>query len=133
MKKYIAFIISIIICNGCTETKLKKNIQQQEVVLKSSLESNKAKVQTVITDTNSELKRLERCKRELDLLQRVNFRVYNKNKLEFEKVMLGADIYSGVRSEVDSFTQETVDSYYRYKADKVCADISNDLLTSLIQ
>ncbi|EUD08994.1 hypothetical protein [Providencia alcalifaciens] len=133
MKKYIAFIISIIICNGCTGTKLKKNIQQQEVVLKSSLESNKARVQTVITDTDSELKRLERCKRELDLLQRVNFRVYNKNKLEFEKVMLGADIYSGVRSEVDSFTQGTVDSYYRYKADKVCADISNDLLTSLIQ
>lgn len=45
--------------------------------------------------------------------------------------MQGADIYSGVRSDVSESTQNAVDAYYRYRVDKMCADISNDVLQRL--
>lgn len=46
-------------------------------------------------------------------------------------MMQGADIYSGVRSDVRASTQDAVDAYYRYRVDKMCADISKDVLDRL--
>ncbi|ELO4939530.1 hypothetical protein QUQ76_004891, partial [Escherichia coli] len=54
-----------------------------------------------------------------------------REKAEFDRVMQGADIYSGVRSDIRESTQNAVDAYYRYRVDKMCADISKNVLDSL--
>lgn len=45
--------------------------------------------------------------------------------------MQGVDIYSGVRSDIRESTQDAMDAYYRYLVDKMCADISKNVLDSL--
>lgn len=88
-------------------------------------------MKTVESDKLNDIEKMERCRRELEALKRIDIRTYNQRKAEFDRVMQGADIYSGVRSDVRSSTQDAVDAYYRYRVDKMCADISKDVLDSL--
>ncbi|HIF2548639.1 TPA: hypothetical protein ACXZLZ_004203 [Salmonella enterica] len=88
-------------------------------------------VVSAVSDKLNDIEKMERCQRELEALKRIDIRVYNQRKTEFDTVMQGADIYSGVRSDVSESTQSAVDAYYRYRVDKMCADISNDVLQKL--
>lgn len=88
-------------------------------------------VESVASDKLSDIERMERCRRELEALKKIDIKVYNQRKAEFDRVMQGADIYSGVRSDVRASTQNAVDAYYRYRVDKMCADISKNVLDSL--
>ncbi|EHY3137003.1 hypothetical protein K4C27_003644 [Escherichia coli] len=101
----------------------------------SDIEVNKIKpvkpVELVVSDKLNDIEKMERCRRELEALKRVDIRIYNQRKAEFDRVMQGADIYSGVRSDVRVSTQDAVDAYYRYRVDKMCADISKNVLDSL--
>ncbi|WP_249921455.1 hypothetical protein [Serratia plymuthica] len=45
--------------------------------------------------------------------------------------MSGAAQYGGLRSQVNAQTQETVDALYRYKVNRLFADITQATLTSL--
>ncbi|HCM1965157.1 TPA: hypothetical protein N3A49_004741 [Salmonella enterica subsp. salamae serovar 56:l,v:z39] len=85
----------------------------------------------VASDSLDDVARLERCRRELDALKKINISVYEKRQREFDSLMSGAGIYTGVRGEVSTFTQGAVDAYYRYRSDKLCADIANDVLNEL--
>lgn len=93
--------------------------------------SNIKPVESVASDRLSDIERMERCQRELEALKKIDIKVYNQRKAEFDRVMQGADIYSGVRSDVSESTQNAVDTYYRYRVDKMCADISKNVLDSL--
>lgn len=88
-------------------------------------------MESVASDKLSDIKRMERCKREFDALKKIDIKVYNQRKVEFDRVMQGENIYSGVRSEVRMSTQNAVDAYYRYCVDKMCTDISKDVLDNL--
>ncbi|EFR3658197.1 hypothetical protein LDR44_004670 [Salmonella enterica] len=85
----------------------------------------------MMSDSLDDTARLERCRRELDALKKINITVYEKRQREFDSVMSGAEIYTGVRGEISTFTQGAVDAYYRYRSDKLCADIANDVLNEL--
>lgn len=98
----------------------------------SSVDGDNIKpVVTVVSDKLNDIEKMERCRRELEALKRIDIRVYNQRKAEFDRVMQGADIYSGVRSDVRESTQNAVDAYYRYRIDRMCADISKDVLDNL--
>ncbi|WP_262822979.1 hypothetical protein [Escherichia coli] len=98
----------------------------------SGAEENEIKpVGAVASDRLSDIERMERCQRELEALKKIDIKVYNQRKAEFDRVMQGADIYSGVRSDVRESTQNAVDAYYRYRVDKMCADISKNVLDGL--
>lgn len=86
---------------------------------------------TVGSDKLNDIEKMELCRRELEALKRIDIRIYNQRKGEFDRVMQGADIYSGVRSDIRESTQDAVDAYYRYRVDKMCADISKNVLDSL--
>lgn len=88
-------------------------------------------VGVVASDRLSDIERMERCQRELEALKKIDIKVYNQRKAEFDRVMQGADIYSGVRSDIRESTQNAVDAYYRYRVDKMCADISKNVLDTL--
>ena len=87
--------------------------------------------ENVASDSLDGAARMEQCQRELESLQKINVAVYQKRKVDFDRLMSGAGIYTGVRSSVSTYTQGAVDAFYRFKADKLCADISNDVLNEL--
>ncbi|EFN7977354.1 hypothetical protein ED769_24065 [Escherichia coli] len=98
----------------------------------SGVEVNNIKsVESVASDKLNDIEKMERCRRELEALKKIDIRTYNQRKTEFDRVMQGADIYSGVRSDIRETTQDAVDAYYRYRVNKMCADISKDVLDSL--
>lgn len=74
---------------------------------------------------------MERCRRELDALKKIDNTVYTKRKAEFDKLMSGASLYTGIRNEVGNYTQSAADALYHFKSDRLFADIANDVLNGL--
>ncbi|MED9720353.1 hypothetical protein RCO07_02755 [Escherichia marmotae] len=82
-------------------------------------------------DRLDDVEKMERCRRELEALKRIDSAVYNKRKEEFDKLVSGASLYNGVRSDVGNYTRSAVDALYRFRSDKLCADIASDVLQGL--
>ncbi|UVC29813.1 hypothetical protein [Pantoea sp. SOD02] len=76
--------------------------------------------------------RLENCHSELESLKTINSEKYTQSKKQFDQLMQGTAQYAGIRSNVKSSTQETVDALYRYRVNLLCTEISNTLLNSLV-
>lgn len=94
--------------------------------------STQQKVEVRINADNlNDIEKMERCRRELNALKKIDSSIYNKRKLEFDKLISGATLYNGVRNDVGNYTQSAVDALYRFRADKLCADISADVLELL--
>jgi hypothetical protein len=107
---------------GCEDTATVKPVQTNAVKVAGFSASG---------DKMNEVERMERCRRELNSLKRLDSAVYNKRKSEFDKLMSGASLYNGVRDDVGDYTQGAVDALYRFRAAKLCADISRDVLDGL--
>lgn len=82
-------------------------------------------------DRLDDVEKMERCRRELEALKKIDSAVYNKRKAEFDKLVSGASLYNGVRNDVGNYTQSAVDALYRFRSDKLCADIASDVLREL--
>ncbi|MEC9714303.1 hypothetical protein RCT60_14955 [Escherichia coli] len=82
-------------------------------------------------DHLDDIEKMERCRRELDALKKIDSAVYNKRKMDFDKLVSGASLYNGVRGDVGNYTQSAVDALYRFRSDKLCADIASDVLKGL--
>lgn len=120
--KYMIWVLSLLfLISGCENT---ESMQYQQKKLNSNPVS-------VAGDKLNDVEKMERCRRELDALKKVDNVVYTKRKTEFDKLISGASLYTGVRNEIGNYTQNAVDALYRFKADKLCADISNDVLNGL--
>ncbi|HAR9270368.1 TPA: hypothetical protein R0361_004448 [Salmonella enterica subsp. enterica serovar Havana] len=125
MHRWGALVLAGLLMSGCDAGR----VTMKKV---NSADGNTIKpVVSAVSDKLNDIEKMERCQRELEALKRIDIRVYNQRKTEFDTVMQGADIYSGVRSDVSESTQSAVDAYYRYRVDKMCADISNDVLQKL--
>ncbi|OMP56881.1 hypothetical protein BES32_23550 [Serratia marcescens] len=75
--------------------------------------------------------RMGHCNDELQALRKVDNKRYTERKVEFDRLMSDAAMYAGVRGSVQSRTQGAVDALYRYRTDKLCADIEQDVLNGL--
>lgn len=117
----ILLLFSAVLLTGC----------QSRPAIKSAPKIEISKNPAMSTDNLDDIEKMERCRRELDALKKIDDVLYNKRKAEFNKLISGASIYNGVRNEVANYTQNAVDAYYRFRADKLCADISNDVLNGL--
>lgn len=82
-------------------------------------------------DRLDDVEKIERCRRELEAQKKIDSAVYNKRKAEFDKLVSGASLYNEVKSEVGNYTQSAVDALYRFRSDKLCADIASDVLKEL--
>ncbi|WP_289703593.1 hypothetical protein [Escherichia coli] len=121
---FVVFIASTFLVSGC-QKKLKTENS------KLLLNYNKQNLNSPISDEVNNITRMERCRRELDALKKVDINVYNKRKSEFDKLISDAVIYNGVRGDVRDYTQGAIDALYRFRSDKLCADISSDMLNNL--
>ncbi|EAA0562662.1 hypothetical protein DKG82_22730 [Salmonella enterica subsp. enterica serovar Lexington] len=124
----VAVLVSAALLTGCAG---KRPVSR--VINTSNMAVVKAATPTssVASATLDEAARMERCRRELDVLKKINSAVYENRRGEFERMMSGAGVYSGVRGDVSTYTQEAVDAFYRFRAEKLCADIANDVLNEL--
>lgn len=125
MKKQISLVFLVllagILLSGC-ESKTTVRPLQQTTGIKPVNSSG---------DRLDDVEKMERCRRELEALKRIDSAVYSKRKAEFDKLVSGASLYNGVRSEVGNYTQSAVDALYRFRSDKLCADIASDVLLGL--
>ncbi|EAS0547997.1 hypothetical protein EX404_25105 [Salmonella enterica] len=104
---------------------------ENKPVVNPIVQSIEASSKITPADKLDDLGKMERCRRELEALKKIDLSVYNKRKLEFDKLISGAALYSGVRKDVGDYTQSAVDALYRFRSDKLCADISIDVLNNL--
>lgn len=125
MKKRIVSVFLVlltgILLGGC-ESKTTVRPLQQTTGIKPVSSSG---------DRLDDVEKMERCRRELEALKRIDSAVYSKRKAEFDRLVSGASLYNGVRSEVGNYTQSAVDALYRFRSDKLCADIASDVLLGL--
>ncbi|WP_105463705.1 hypothetical protein [Escherichia coli] len=124
MKEYIkpVFLVLLtgILLGGC-ESRSDKPLQQMTGITPVSSSG----------DRLDDVEKMERCRRELEALKKIDSAVYNKRKAEFDRLVSGASLYNGVRSDVGNYTQSAVDALYRFRSDKLCADIASDVLKGL--
>ena len=78
-----------------------------------------------------ETEQLALCQKELEALKPLDAKQQQIFQQEFSRLMSGAAQYASVRPHASSSTQETVDALYRYKVKRLCANISQALLSSL--
>lgn len=124
MKKHIKLVFWILLSGMLTGCESQPNARplQKEPGIKPASSSG---------DRLNDVEKMERCRRELEALKKIDSAVYNKRKSEFDRLVSGASLYNGVRSDVGNYTQSAVDALYRFRSDKLCADIANDMLKEL--
>ncbi|EIM8480862.1 TPA: hypothetical protein ACKQGZ_001026 [Serratia marcescens] len=83
------------------------------------------------TQAAKEAERMAQCQKELEALKGINPGQHKTYRQEFDRLMSGAAQYAGLRTRVNSETQDTVDALYRYKVSRLCADITQATLTGL--
>lgn len=125
-KKHTAMtIVSILLLltTGCVNTPSGKRVVSQQQKMETSNSS----------DRLNDIEKIERCRRELEALKKIDLSIYNKRKEEFDKLISNALLYDEVRNNVGEYTQSTIDSLYKFRSDKLCSDIARDVLNKLSQ
>ncbi|WP_411749736.1 hypothetical protein [Serratia marcescens] len=84
-----------------------------------------------IPPSEQEAIRLKQCQQELGALKSINPEKHKMLSGSFDHLMIGAAQYAALRHSINSQTQDTVDSLYRYKVNHLCADITQATLSSL--
>ncbi|ENA5974129.1 hypothetical protein ABGM23_004805 [Escherichia albertii] len=125
MKEYIKPVFLVLftgmLLGGCESKPSVRPLQQTTGIKPESSSGNRL----------DDIEKMERCRRELETLKKIDSAVYNKRKAEFDRLVSGASLYNVVRSDIDNNTQNTVDALYRFRSDKLCADITNEVLLVL--
>lgn len=117
----MVIIIAALLSGGCTH---------KNDVPKPGHEINKT---AHFTDNQRQAEMLSRCSKELAALKKLNPGFYRRSNDAFTKLMFAASQYADIRNEVSEGTQGTVDSLYEYRTSKMCADISQALMTALTE
>ncbi|HAG2521353.1 TPA: hypothetical protein G8V61_004107 [Salmonella enterica] len=73
----------------------------------------------------------EACDRELKALKKLDARRYALRRAQFNRLMSGAAVYAGIRTDVAGGTRQTVDAMYLFRTGKLCTDISRDVMDAL--
>lgn len=85
------------------------------------------------TEAEREAARLQQCQAELEALRTVQPKMFTGYKQEFDRLMNGAAQYAGLRTQLNTETQDTVDALYRYRVNKLCAQINQAVLLGLAE
>ncbi|HHW5387909.1 hypothetical protein [Escherichia coli] len=115
--------ILLLLTTGCVNPPSGKRVISQQQKMETSNSS----------DRLNDIEKIERCRRELEALKKIDLSIYNKRKEEFDKLISNALLYDEVRNNVGEYTQSTIDSLYKFRSDKLCSDIARDVLNKLSQ
>lgn len=76
---------------------------------------------------------VEQCRNALDSLKKINPKSYQQKKAYFDALIGSVAQYSAVRGEVSGGTKDTIDALYKFKTNKICADIENEVMNGLVR
>ncbi|CAI1096462.1 hypothetical protein [Serratia proteamaculans] len=116
----LPLLIATLVLNGCEQRRRS-----------SQTAKNAPETAVELSQAQQEAERLQQCQKELDALHGIDAIGYRKYKQEFERLMSGAAQYAVLRTQVKRDTQETVDALYRYKVNRLCADVNQAVMTGL--
>jgi hypothetical protein len=114
----LSVLSCILLVSGC------KNFRAPPPVLNQPAVNSEAEEQKV---------RMAQCQRDLETLKDVDPKEYDVKKRQFSALMNNAARYSTLRKDISNLSQGTVDALYKYKADKLCFELSADVLTGMIK
>ncbi|HED6270794.1 TPA: hypothetical protein U2Q93_001574 [Enterobacter sichuanensis] len=137
LKKLTATIVlggCIVLTTGCASKYSSQKSEESKTTELSVKSSDIGNTEKAISDsTHGETERLNNCQKELNILKGVSAEKYTIYKRTFDGLMGGAAQYAGLRKEVNANIQETVDALYRYKVNRLCAEVSQVALEALVE
>lgn len=127
-------ISCIVLISGClNELPPKTEMKNKGTKIEKGDLSGKYIAKKMPSPSNGETERLSNCQKELNILNGVSPEKYILYKRTFDGLMSGAAQYAGLRNEVNQDIQETVDALYRYKVNRLCAEVSQVALQALVE
>jgi len=120
-------LASVVLLSGCAKGK------PSPAVTQSAAAGEVVQAETDQTKTQREADRLTQCQKELEALEGIDPERQKTLRQEFDRLMSGAAQYAGLRTRVNSETQDTVDALYRYKVNRMCANITQAMLNGLAE
>lgn len=75
---------------------------------------------------------LSQCQQELVALSKINPTAYNDRRLAFDGLLKSAALYGSVRKDINDQTKSTVDALYKFKTQKLCQQVEQDINQTLI-
>ncbi|EFE96861.1 hypothetical protein [Serratia odorifera] len=115
----LVLLASVACQNGKTSKSVRPNAENQQQPSEDALRKQR------------EAERLQLCQQELGALRAINQQQHQQLKQGFDHLMSGASLYAGVRTKVNGDTQEMVDALYRYKVNRLCAEVDQAVLAGL--
>ena len=130
MPLLMAVILSL---SGCQNTPFqnKADMTGREKNANASV-SEQATISDVPKKARPDATPVEQCQRELVALSKINPGMYENRRVAFTELLKKASVYSSVRQDISQETKETIDALYKYKTQKLCHDIEQDIQQSLM-
>lgn len=73
------------------------------------------------------------CQHDLVALSRINPSAYQPKKVVFESLLASATAYKEIRTGINQQSRDTLDSFYRFKMNRLCSEIDTALQQGLIK
>lgn len=72
------------------------------------------------------------CQNELDVLKRLHSADYQQIQQRFDQLLNNAATYASIRGNIDSKMKGTIDALYKYKTDKLCHEVAQQVMVDLM-
>lgn len=118
-----AFICNCLFISGCQQSLF--DVSEHES--RSSIENEQS------NKVREDEERLRQCQQALKLLGEFETNHYAALRVEFTSLMANAAKYGNVRPWINDGTQDTLDSLYRYRVSRLCTEIEQRMLETLIE
>lgn len=115
----MVILLSSLLLSGC---------QSQKKTITKPLVATSIINEKSLRDTSN----LKQCQQNLNVLSTLQPVSSLAMKKDFDKLMLGAAQYAGVRFQVNNQAQDIIDALYRYRVSYLCTEIHQTVLTALV-
>ncbi|PVZ80265.1 hypothetical protein C9426_33055 [Serratia sp. S1B] len=127
--------LSILLCSGlllagCQSPAKKNQVNNTTVV--QPVDKPSSRVSSPSVDENK-ITQISTCQNELNSLKMLNQKAYIAKQAEFSRLVNNASLYKSVRGDINPSTKATIDALFTFRTTRLCADISREVMLSLIQ
>lgn len=126
------FLLAGVLLAGCQNTAPSDSALHSLVTsLPLAVSSQASPSQVAPVEENQGVSRT--CQKELASLKQISPKNYSVKKAAYDRLVINSSQYDGIRGDVNSTTQDTMDALYKYKMNTLCSDIEHDVMQALIR
>ncbi|EBD3740446.1 hypothetical protein CRZ11_21600 [Salmonella enterica] len=125
--------VAVLLLVGCSAVPKSGGITTKAVSPAAPAADNRVSIKPAVAaqDAAPVTTGTEICNRELKALKKLDARRYAQRRAQFDRLMSGAEVYAGIRTDVAGGTRQAVDAMYLFRTGKLCTDISRDVMDAL--